>query len=141
MRALTPRRAAALLVTAVAACSNGSSGDPAAFCARIEDQSRFERVIGKGLDFTNPGRVKQQLDTIERQLRELRADAPGELKDDISVLLDAVGEIQEAAEDGSTEALREAQTALEDEQSDIESANADLETYRQTTCATVTTRK
>lgn len=129
--------AVVIAFAAVAACS-GDSGSAEELCARVDDDSQFERVLGDGLQLDDPDRAKEQLAGIDTQLRELRDSAPDELKDDLGVLIEAIGAISDAVDEGSDDALAAAQRELDEKRSEIESANAELETFRQTTCGTLT---
>jgi hypothetical protein len=93
-------------------------------------------------DVTDPARAIQQLGTARDQLAELRDAAPGEIKDDLSVLIDLVERLREATQNvdpTKPESARAAIAPLTDDFAKADDADAELESFRRTNCAPVPT--
>jgi hypothetical protein len=88
-------------------------------------------------DVTDSARALVQLDQAHGQLEALRDAAPGEVKDDLSVLIDLIDRLQSATKQvdpAKPETARAAIEPLKDDFGKADDANTNLETYRETTC-------
>jgi hypothetical protein len=130
-----------LVALALASCTQDEKGGVAEFCPLVTDQSRFDSVFDD-FDVTDSQRALQQLGQAHDELSELRDAAPGEIKDDLSVLIDLIERLQKAVEEvdpAKPETARDAVRAIEGDFDRVEEANAELETFRQTRCIATTT--
>jgi hypothetical protein len=137
------RRAAAtvatvLLVASLIGCSSSQSGSAAAFCPLVKDLGRFDTIFDS-FDNTDSTRALAQLEQGRSELVKLRDAAPGEIKDDLSVLIDLVDKLIKAVhqvDPKHPETARAAVAKISKDFTKADAANVTLESFRQTNCVT-----
>lgn len=139
--------AAGILV--LAGCdSGGSGGSPEAFCGLADEIQDFED-FGENVDLTDFESVSQEFDRIDDVLADAVDAAPDEIRDDVELVADMVGDLfagmreplrelsenREAASQNPEilQALQDAQPT-EEEQEQLQDATQRIEQYIEDEC-------
>lgn len=127
---------AALAVAALAllpACSD--DGDSEAFCERLGDTEQLGAILGD-LDTSDPASVEDRLQAALERFRDLEADAPGAIRDDVARIRQGVELVLEAVEDNPDDlsAAREAIAGELDELSGLAQAGEAVTAYASDEC-------
>jgi hypothetical protein len=139
---VTPRRRAvpvslaalgALAVVLVGGCSD--DGDSGAFCDRLGDMEQLGSVLGQ-LDTSDPAGAEDSIADTLAEFRDLEADAPGSIRDDVARLRQGVELVLEAVRDHPDDlpAAREAIAGELDELSGLAQAGTAVESYAREEC-------
>ncbi|HEX7135821.1 MAG TPA: hypothetical protein VF228_24795 [Iamia sp.] len=125
-----------LLVAVLAllpACSD--DGDSEAFCERLGDTEQLGDILGE-LDTSDPAGMEDRLQRALEGFRELEADAPGEIRDDVARIRQGVELVLEAVEDNADDlpAARQAIAGELDELSGLAQAGEAVVAYAEDEC-------
>jgi hypothetical protein len=130
--------AATVAVTGLGACGDDDDGAVEAFCASVADREALAAVVD-GFDYSDRDRALDQMRTARVELGELREDAPGEIRSDLDVQVDATETLIEALEGapaGDPAATVEAVRAVQPDLAEVEEAGARLEAWTREHCPT-----
>ena len=124
---------AALALGLLPACSD--DGDSDAFCERLGETDQLGEVLGS-LDSSDPAGLEETLRETLEGFRELEADAPGDIRDDVARLRQGVELVLEAVEDNADDlpAVRETIAGQLDELSGLAQAGEAVEGYASEEC-------
>ncbi len=124
---------AALVLALLPACSDDGDGD--AFCERLGDTEQLGDVLG-ALDASDPAGVEEALQETLEQFRQLEADAPGDIRDDVARVRQGVELVLDAVEQNPDDlpAVRETIAGELDELSGLAQAGEAVETYAADEC-------
>jgi hypothetical protein len=132
--------AVAVAVSGLGACGDDGGGSAQAFCASVADRDAFAAVVD-GFDYSDRDRALDQMRTARVELGELREDAPGEIRSDLDVQVDATETLidaLEAAPAGDPVATVEAVRAVQPDLDEVEEAGARLEAWTREHCPATT---
>jgi hypothetical protein len=127
-----------ITVTLLAPACGDDNSDVAAFCQRARDQARFDAVFD-GFTVTDRADAHARIATAIDELEQLRDLAPGDLRDELGLLLDVLEEVDGAVDEldpSDPDSVERALAPINERSADIDEANARLETFRQTRCQT-----
>ena len=132
-RAVAGAALATVALALVPACSD--DGDSGAFCERLGDTEQLGEILGD-LDTSDPAGVEDRLQTALDQFRDLEADAPGAIRDDVARIRQGVELVLEAVEDHPDDlsAAREAIAGELDELSGLAQAGEAVTAYASDEC-------
>lgn len=129
------RAGAALLLVAALIGGCSDDGDSEAFCERLGDTEQLGSILGQ-LDASDPADVEERIQAALDQFRELEADAPGSIRDDVARVRRGVELVLEAVQDNPDDlpAAREAIAAELDELSGLAQAGNAVVGYARDEC-------
>jgi len=130
-RAVAGAALAALVL--LPACSD--DGDSDAFCERLGDTEQLGAILGD-LDTSDPASVEDRLQAALARFRDLEADAPGAIRDDVARIRQGVELVLEAVEDNPDDlsAARETIAGELDELSGLAQAGEAVTAYAADEC-------
>ena len=136
MRTLACRRivvVAVVLGLVGAGCTD--DGDEGAFCDRLADSPPLGDILGE-LDTSDPGGTEARLTDALADFRDLEADAPGAIRDDVARVREGVELVLEAVRDHPDDlpAARQAIADEADELPGLANAAEDVVSYARTEC-------
>jgi len=125
--------ASALALALLPACSD--DGDSGSFCERLGETDQVGAILGE-LDASDPAGAQERLEAGLEQFRELEADAPGAIRDDVARIRQGVELILEAVADHPDDlpAARQAIAGELDELSGLAQAGEAVADYSRDEC-------
>lgn len=125
--------AALLGATVLGGCTD--DGDAGAFCEQLADIPPLGDVLGS-LDTSDPGGTEADLAATAARFRDLEADAPGAIREDVARVRQGVEMVLEAVQDNPDDlpAAREAIAQQADELPGLAQAAEDVVAYARSEC-------